>query len=115
MGHANVIWQGDASSVAIRAFSICGSPPAILNVTGPETVSTRWLATRFGEIFGIEPIFKGIEAETALLSNASLCHSLFGYPTVTLEQMIQWVAHWVVIDGPTLNKPTHFEEREGRF
>jgi nucleoside-diphosphate-sugar epimerase len=115
MGHVNVIWQGDANSVVLRAFSICGSPPTILNVTGPETVSVRWLATRFGEIFGIEPQFKGIEAETALLSNASLCHGLFGYPVVTLEEMIRWVAHWVAIDGRILNKSTHFEEREGRF
>lgn len=115
MGHVNVIWQADANAMVIRAFTICQSPPIILNLTGPETVSARWLATRFGELFQKVPIFEGVEANTALLSNASLCHSLFGYPKVTLEQMVQWVAHWVLIGGTTFEKPTHFEQREGRF
>jgi len=29
--------------------------------------------------------------------------------------MLQWVAHWVMIGGPTLEKPTHFETRDGKF
>ena len=81
MGHANVIWQGDANSVCLRSFALCQSPPAILNVTGPETVSVRWLAGRFGERFGIEPILEGTESDTALLNNAARCHRLFGYPS----------------------------------
>ncbi|MCC6860703.1 MAG: NAD(P)-dependent oxidoreductase [Bryobacterales bacterium] len=115
MGHANVIWQGDANSICLRAFAICQSPPAIVNVTGPETVSIRWAAERFGACFGIEPVFEGVEADTALLNNASRCHRLFGYPSVTLEQMIEWTAEWIRGGGPTLNKPTHFETRDGRF
>jgi nucleoside-diphosphate-sugar epimerase len=115
MGSANVIWQGDANSVCLRAFSLCSSPPFILNLTGPETISVRQVARRFGEIFGVEPIFEGVEAETALLNDASLCHQLFGYPTVTLGQMIEWVAKWVASGGPQWNKPTHFEVRNGKF
>ncbi len=115
MGHANVIWQGDANSVALRALGHCQSPPFILNLTGPETVSVRWLARRFGEHFGIEPTFEGEEGATALLNNASLCHRRFGYPSVSLEQMIEWVAHWVGMGGPTLNRPTHFETMDGKF
>ena len=80
MGHVNVIWQGDANSICLRSFALCQSPPAVLNLTGPETVSVRWAAQRFGERFGIEPILEGAEAETALLSNAARCHQLFGYP-----------------------------------
>ena len=34
MGHANVIWQGDANEYAIRSLLIASVPPAILNVTG---------------------------------------------------------------------------------
>jgi nucleoside-diphosphate-sugar epimerase len=49
MGAVNVIWQGDASSVALRSFTLCQSPPAILNLTGPETLSVRATAQRFGE------------------------------------------------------------------
>jgi nucleoside-diphosphate-sugar epimerase len=115
MGHANVIWQGDANSVCLRSFALCQSPPTILNLTGPQTISVRWLARRFGDRFGIEPVFEGAESETALLNNAARCHRLFGYPAVTLEQMIEWVADWIGLGGATLNKPTHFEARDGRF
>jgi nucleoside-diphosphate-sugar epimerase len=115
MGHVNVIWQGDANSVALRSFKLCQSPPAVLNITGPETVSVRWLARRFGERFGIEPTLQGTESATALLSNAGRCHTLFGYPSVTVEQMIDWVADWIGMGGNTLAKPTHFETRDGRF
>jgi len=115
MGHVNVIWQGDANSIALRSFVLAQSPPAILNVTGPETVPVRWIARRFGERFGIEPAFEGTEAGTALLSNAAQCHRLFGYPSVTIEQMIEWVADWIGMGGATLAKPTHFERRDGRF
>ena len=115
MGQVNVIWQGDANAAVLRAFEICQSPPAILNVTGPETVAIRQLAKKFGALFQIEPVFENIEADTALLSNASRCHRLFGYPAVSLQQMIEWIGHWVKIAGPTLAKPTHFETRDGRF
>jgi len=115
MGQVNVIWQGDANSVALRAFRLCQSPPAVLNVTGPETVSVRSLAWKFARRFGVEPIFEGTEAPTALLSDASLCHRLFGYPEVTLEQMVEWVAEWIRAGGVLWSKPTHFEVRDGRF
>ena len=114
-GTVNVIWQGDANAIALRAFAHCQSPPLILNVTGPETVSIRSLASRFGTLLNKSPIFEGQEAETALLSNASQCHRLFGYPRVSLEQMIEWMAEWVRIGGTTLRKPTHFEVRDGKF
>ena len=115
MGNVNVIWQGDANAIALRAFSHCQSPPLVLNVTGPETVSIRYLASCFGAIFNKSPHFAGEEASTALLSNASRCHQLFGYPRVSLGQMIEWVAEWVRIGGETLHKPTHFEVRDGKF
>lgn len=115
MGHANVIWQGDANELALRSLRVASSPPLVLNVTGPETVSIRWLAERFGELLGQEPIFIGEEQPTALLSNASRAHQMFGYPRVSLRQMIDWTAQWVQQDGRTLGKPTHFQERKGRF
>ncbi len=115
MGAANVIWQGDANAVVLRSLMHCQSPPTLLNLTGPEIVSIRWLATRFGESFGKAPTFEGIEANTALLSNAARCHQLFGYPGISLEQMVQWVAHWVKIGGTSLGKPTKFEVRDGKF
>ena len=115
MGSVNVIWQGDANAIALRAFVHCQSPPLVLNVTGPETVSIRYLASCFGTLFNKPPRFEGEETATALLSNTAQCHQLFGYPRVSLGQMIEWVAEWVRMGGITLRKPTHFEVRDGKF
>lgn len=115
MGLVNVIWQGDANEMAIRSLLLCGSPAVTLNITGPETVSVRWLAERFGEAFGVKPQFTGTEQRTALLSNASASHHLLGYPSVSLRQMMDWTVAWVNAGGDTLGKPTHFQQREGVF
>ena len=115
MGAVNVIWQGDANSVALRSLVHAASPPFVLNLTGAETLSVRALAHRFGEMFGKAPIIEGHEAPTALLNDASRCGRMFGPPSVTVEQMIQWTARWVASGGRTLDKPTHFESRDGNF
>lgn len=115
MGHANVIWQGDANEIALRALLRCSSPPNVMNITGPETLSLRWAANEFGRKLGIEPIFTGEEAPTALLSNAAKAAATFGYPRVSLAEMIDWIGDWVGKGGETWNKPTHFQEREGKY
>jgi nucleoside-diphosphate-sugar epimerase len=114
-GFVNVIWQGDANEIAIRSLLHCEVPAKILNVTGPETVSIKWLAEQFGLHFGKTPMFLNEVQPTALLSNASLSHQLFGYPRVTLRQMIELTVAWLKQGGKTLNKPTHFQERHGKF
>ena len=48
----NVIWQGDANSWCLRSFPFCQSPPFVLNITGPETLSVRTIAISFGKHFG---------------------------------------------------------------
>ncbi|MDE0126347.1 MAG: NAD(P)-dependent oxidoreductase [Bryobacterales bacterium] len=115
MGHVNVIWQRDANSVALRLLERCSSPPFVLNVTGPRRLSVRALAESFGKAFGVEPVLAGTETPTALLSDASLCRSLFGPPRVHPDAMVERVAEWVLQGGASLGKPTHFEEREGEF
>jgi hypothetical protein len=115
MGAVNVIWQGDANSMCLRSFAHAQSPPQVLNITGPETLSVRNIANEFGRRFGVDPILDGVESETALLSNASHAFRLFGYPAVTPGQMIDWVASWIGMGGSTLGKPTQFETRNGRF
>jgi nucleoside-diphosphate-sugar epimerase len=114
-GYANVIWQRDANSIALRSFAHCASPPFVLNMTGAEIISVREIAKRFGAIWGIEPRFEGAEANTALLSDASLCRELFGPPEVSIRQMVEWLAHWIGRGGRGLGKPTHFEDRAGNF
>lgn len=115
MGHVNVIWQGDANEMALRSLNHCKVPARVLNITGPETVSTRWLATEFGKLFNTKPLFKNEEQPTALLSNAAESFRLFGYPLVPLKRMLILVASWVMEGGETINKPTHFQERQGQF
>jgi nucleoside-diphosphate-sugar epimerase len=115
MGHANVIWQGDANAWTLRALARADAICPILNVTGPETVSIRWLARQLGARMGREPILAGEEAPNALLSNAARAFATFGYPAVPLLTMVDWVADWVARGGRALGKPTKFEVRDGRF
>lgn len=111
----NAIWQGDANSYALRCLELCSSPARPLNVTGPEIIPVRQAAESFGRVLGREVKFKGEEGDRALLSNASLCHRLLGIPEITLDVLMQWVAHWVEQGGVSLGKPTKFEVADGRF
>lgn len=114
-GFVNVIWQSDANEIAIRSLLHCSSPPKLLNVTGPETVAVKWVAEEFGKHFNKMPQFNGEPAPTALLSNAAESFRLFGYPKVTLKQMIEITATWLLEGGETIQKPTHFQERKGQY
>ena len=112
--HVNAVWQGDANSYALRSLALCSSPPVPLVVTGPEVVSVRAAAERFGSLFGRHVRFAG-EPGPALLGDPSECVSLFGPPEVGLETLLGWVADWVARGGRSLGKPTHFEATDGRF
>ena len=76
MGGVNVIWQGDANEIALRCLHHCAVPGKILNVTGPGTLSTRWIAETFGRMLGRAPLFVKEEQPTSLLSDASECFRL---------------------------------------
>jgi hypothetical protein len=115
MGHVNVIWQGDANEQALRLLAHCTSPATPINITGPEKVSIRWLASEFGRRLGRAPRFSGQESPTAWLIDTTQALRLFGAPRVALAQMIDWVADWVSRGGESLGKPTHFDTRDGRY
>lgn len=114
-GNVNVIWQGDANEIALRSLLHCTSPAKVLNVTGPETLSVKWIAEQFGLLMNREPVFVHEVQPSALLSNASEAHKLFGYPRVTIREILEVTAQWVMADKETFGKATHFQERNGKF
>jgi nucleoside-diphosphate-sugar epimerase len=116
MPKVNVIWQGEANARCLRSFPLCQAPPLVLNITGSETLSVREVALEFGRHFGIQPSFASeTEGPSALLSDASKARELFGDPKIRPQEMISGIANWITNGGPLLNKPTHFQARDGRF
>src|SRR2546429_1542611 len=114
-GHVNVIWQGDANAMVLRAFTHCTVPTSPLNVSGPETVSIRWLAESFAQRLGQPPIFTGVEGSEAWLVNTAEATRLFGYPSVPLGKVIDWTADLVARGMPSLGKDTHYDTPDGQF
>lgn len=114
-GAVNVIWQGDANAAALQSFTHTASPPFVVNVAGPEQLGVRRLGEQLAGLMQRPATFTGAEPETALLSNGQLGHELFGYPRVSIRRLLAWVADWVVSGSEQLQKPTHFETRDGRF
>ena len=115
MGHADVIWQGDANEQALRLLAHCTSPTTPINITGPRHTSVRWLAAEFGRRFGRAPVLSGNESPTAWLLDTGAAQRLMGPPRVALETLIDWTADWVQRGGPSLGKPTHFSTRDGKY
>ena len=114
MGHANIIWQGEANDWALRSLAHCDTPTSPLNLSGPK-VSIRAVAQALGQRLGIEPVLTGQEAPTAWLVDCSRAFELFGPPQVSLERMLDWTADWVQRGGDSLGKPTHYEARDGKY
>ncbi|HEV8500667.1 MAG TPA: NAD(P)-dependent oxidoreductase [Casimicrobiaceae bacterium] len=115
MGWCNVIWQGDANTLALRALAHCTTPTSPINVSGATFLRVRDVALAFGERFGRMPRFTGTEAPTAWLTDTRRAQALFGAPTVATAVMIDWTADWLRRGGASLGKPTHYEARDGRY
>ena len=111
----NCIWQGSANEIAIRCLLHAEAPAAIMNVTGPEILSVKETAQELAGYLGKEPIFEGEPGDAALLNNSGKAMELFGYPAIPAKQLIRWQAEWLLDGGRTLDKPTHFETRDGKF
>ena len=114
-GHFNVIWQGDANNQALLALEHCATPAMELNVTGPETLSTRRIALEFGKRMDREVTFRGEEGPVCYLNNASKAAGLFGYPRTPISRVLRWTAEWIQRGGRSLDKPTHFEVSDGKY
>ncbi len=115
MGHVNLIWQGDANNYIAASADMAASPPSILNVAGAGVVSVLELAEGIGRQVGREPVFRGSEGSEALLSDATRCFDRYGPPRVDLAGMTLRIVSWAASGGRTLDKPTKFQVRDGRF
>lgn len=115
MGAVNVIWQGDANAMTLQTLGHAASPPFVVNVAGPETLSVRRTCEELGKLLGKPPLFAGSEGPDALLSNGQLGHRLFGYPRVPIVVLLKWIADWLKSGGELLGKPTKFQVRDGNF
>ena len=82
---------------------------------GPEMISVEYIAERFGQLMGKEVTYSGVSADRCYLNNSAKAMRLFGYPRVSLDQMIDWQAAWLMQGGRSLGKPTHFEVNNGKF
>jgi len=114
-GYFNVIWQAEASGMALASLEHASSPPFYINATGGERVSCRGVCLRLGELLNKKVTFSNQETGTALLSDARRAFELFGPTEVTLDEMLVWTADWISSGGETWDKPTHFEVRDGKF
>lgn len=114
-GYVNLIWQGDAVAQILGCFSHAQSPPFVVNVTGKQTLSVRELAEECATRLERIPRLANQEFPTAWLSNSACACRLFGDPVVEIDQMIDWTCEWVRQERETLNKPTHFQVRDGVY
>jgi hypothetical protein len=113
--NVNVIWQGYANEVVLRSLVHASTDPFVINLTGPELLSVSSIAHRFGELFEREVEIVDEPQPTALLSDARRCMALFGYPSVSAEELIRMQAGWIRDGLPMIAKPTKWAVRDGKF
>ncbi len=61
------------------------------------------------------PQFTGAESATAWLIDTRRARELLGEPRIAMATMVDWCTDWLRRDLPSLDKPTHFEARDGRY
>lgn len=114
----NVIWQGDANRLALRALTQTAVPAVdaqvALNVTGP-IVSVRDIAERVGRMAGVTPVFAGTPGDDALIANIDQLTARLPHTALPLDTLCEWAVRWIRAGGRLLNKPTKFEVRDGRY
>ena len=115
MSTASVIWQGDACDLILRTLEHTAAPPLTLNVSGLAPIRIRDVAVAMGELLEVEPAFAGVESEGALFVDCTRMAELVGEPMTPLAAVLGWTADWLRSGGRTLDKPTHFEVRDGKF
>jgi len=115
MGYFNAIWQSDANNMILLSLNQVASPAEIINITGEDIISVKYVAEKIGGLMNKEVSFTGKEEETALLNNASKAFKIFGKPEIGVDQIIESTADWIFKGNELLGKPTKFEVRDGKY
>ncbi|MCE9528148.1 MAG: NAD(P)-dependent oxidoreductase [Planctomycetales bacterium] len=113
-GYFNAIWQGDANELILRSLDLTASPAAAFNLSGPM-LAVREIAEQLGRLLNRAPVLEGEESGTALVCDTRRLESLLGPSATPLEVVLRWTADWVKHGRKSLNKPTHFETRDGTY
>ena len=71
-------------------------------MSGQGTLRVRDVALEIGKRLGRKVRFHDLEANSALLSDATRCGLLFGKPKVGLNEMLEWVTAWILSGGRML-------------
>lgn len=111
---ANVIWQGDANRLALRALEAATTPARALNVTGP-VVNVREIATEIARVMGKPVTFEEDASAHALTANVDALNTLLPGRSMPLDTLCAFAAEWVMNGQPTLAKPTKFDVRDGKY
>jgi nucleoside-diphosphate-sugar epimerase len=113
-GYVNVIWQGDANRLALRALALASTPPVALNVTGP-VVPVREIAERIARLAGVVAMIEGEAPDSALVANTDALSQRLAHDALPLETLCAWAVSWIRHNGRLLDKPTKFEVRDGKY
>jgi hypothetical protein len=114
MPAVNLVSQRDANEIAIRSLEYCTNPAWILNVAGPA-LSVKEIAEKIGNEMKKIPFLLNDEADNALLADDSKCRNTFGSYRDVPEEMILGAARWVMSEGKTWDKPTHFGKVDHKY
>lgn len=111
----NVIWQGDANSMALTAFNHTTSPATVINVAGTELLDVEEVARQMAQFMGKPVQFLDDRGRLAFLNDGHDGQQLLGTANVSARELVKWTAEWVAAEREHWAKPTHFEVTSGRY
>ena len=115
MGHANIIWQGDANELGVACTGALHGTDEWTQRQRASAARSRAGARRWRNVSASShgsPAAKQPRRGwwTSARRNACSVH-----PRYRWRSMLDCTADWVSRDMASLNKPTHYEARDGKY
>ena len=111
---ANVIWQGDANNLALRALAAATVPAVAVNVTG-NIALVKSIAERVANNLSRDVTYVDDVQGDLLLANTDKLQQLMPFDGLPLNTLCDWASEWVQSGAELLNKPTKYDVRDGKF